>query len=408
MEDSLQINPKTPSERIVSLDLLRGLAVLGILIMNIQTFSMISAAYMNPAAWGDLTGLNLWVWIFSHITASEKFMGIFSMLFGAGVLLFTNKAKEKGIRPGPLHYQRMFWLLVFGMLHAYLIWYGDILVAYSLCGMLVFVFRNKSIKTLIIIGSVFFLVPVLFTLFAGATTDYWPQESIDENMKNWQPLAEAIHQEIALRQGSWLTQMDFRVEHTLFMQTFVFFFFVFWRVTALMLLGMALFKSGILSAQKSKAFYLRMAIIGILVGYSISGWGVYENFKADWNMLYSQFFGSMFNYFGSIFSALGYIGVAMLIAKSSALDGLKKILSSVGKMAFTNYILMSVICMFIFYGNGLGLFSHFERAPQLIFVVGIWIILLIISPIWLKYFRFGPLEWLWRVLTYRKMQAFKK
>jgi len=396
------------SERILSIDLLRGIAVLGILIMNIQTFAMISAAYMNPTAWGDLSGINKWIWMFSHVVASEKFMTIFSILFGAGVLLFTSNAAAKGLRPGVLHYRRMFWLLIFGLLHAYLIWYGDILVAYSLCGMLVFVFRKKSIKTLLIVGGVFLIVPVLFSLFAGATTDFWPQESIDQNMKGWAPPPDAIANEIAIRSGSWLTQMQFRIEKAILLQTFVFFWFVFWRVMGMMLLGMALFKSGVLSANKSRSFYFGMALIGIPIGFLLSGWGVYENFKADWNMLFSQFFGSMFNYLGSVFTALGYIGVVMLIAKSSFLIRFKQVLSAVGKMAFTNYILMSLICMFVFYGNGLALFAKVELAPQLLFVLAIWIILLIISPLWLKYFKFGPLEWFWRLLTYLKLQSIKK
>jgi len=255
---------------------------------------------------------------------------------------------------------------------------------------------------------VFFIIPEIFTLFAGATTHFWPQESIDQNMKNWRPPIEIIKQEIATRQGGWLTQMNFRVGMALFMQTFVFFWFVFWRVMSMMLLGMALFKTGVLTAQKSKTFYLGMAIIGIFAGYAISGLGVYENFKAGWEMVYSQFFGSMFNYFGSVFTALGYIGVVMLIAKSSSFAGFKIVLSSVGKMAFSNYIFMSLSGMFIFYGNGLGLFAQVGRAPQLLIVAGIWAIMLIISPLWLNHFRFGPLEWLWRSLTYLSFQAMKE
>jgi uncharacterized protein len=402
MEQSTFISPISPSGRILSIDLLRGFAVLGILIMNIQTFAMIHAAYMNPDAWGDLTGINKWAWIISHVVASEKFMTLFSILFGAGVLLFSTRATAKGRRSGPLHYRRMFWLLIFGMLHAYLIWYGDILVAYSLCGMLVFLFRKMKPKKLIVWAGVFFIVPVLLSLFSGATMGFWPQESIDAGMESWKPSAEKIAEEIAAMQGGWLEQMEIRVPTALFMQTFVFFWFVIWRCMAMMLLGMALFKTGVLLAEKSGAFYLRMAIVGIVVGFALSGWGVYANFEAGWSMAYSQFFGSQFNYFGSVFTAFGYMGIVMLLAKSVKCGGIKRVLSAVGKMAFTNYILMSLMGMFIFYGNGLGLFSQVERAPQLLYVVAIWIVLLILSPIWLKYFRFGPLEWFWRVLTYWK------
>jgi uncharacterized protein len=330
------------------------------------------------------------------------------MLFGAGVLLFTSKAIEKGRRSGPLHDRRMFWLLVFGMMHGYLVWYGDILVAYALCGMLAFVFRKAKISTLLVVGAVFFVVPVLLSLFGYATMDMWPQESIDENLKSWKPALADIAKEIELRSGSWTTQMEYRVPMTIFMETFVFFWFVFWRVLAMMLLGMALFKSGVLSAAKSNAYYIRMTLIGLVCGLALSSMGVYQNFEAEWEMGYSRFVGSQFNYFGSIFTALGYIGIVMLIAKSHVLQGFKKVMSAVGKMAFTNYILMSMIGMFIFYGNGLALFSQVERSEQMLFIAGVWIVMMIISPLWLKHFRFGPLEWLWRVLTYMKMQPFKK
>jgi uncharacterized protein len=125
-------SPTVSANRIISLDILRGVAVLGILIMNIQSFSMPSAAYINPTAYGDLTGLNKWIWILSHLLASEKFMSIFSMLFGAGVVLFTGNAESRGSNSAALHYRRMGWLLLFGFIHAYLLWYGDILVSYSI------------------------------------------------------------------------------------------------------------------------------------------------------------------------------------------------------------------------------------------------------------------------------------
>jgi uncharacterized protein len=402
------IAPVTSRERIQSIDILRGFAVLGILIMNIQTFAMIGAAYMNPTAYGDLTGINKWVWILSHVIASEKFMSIFSILFGAGTLLFTSKAIEKGRRSGPLHYRRMMWLFVFGMLHAYLIWYGDILVAYSLCGMLVYIFRNKKPKTLIIVSVVFLIVPALLTLFFSWSISYWPQESVDQNMQSWLPQAEKIQSELDAMRGDWLQQMDQRVPSTVFMQTFLFLINVFWRVTSMMLLGMALFKWGVLSASKSNAFYLKMAAFGLFLGYLLSGWGVVENFAAGWTMEFSMFNGSLFNYFGSVATALGYIGILMLIAKSVRCGWLNGLLSSVGRMAFTNYILMSLMGMFIFYGNGFGYIGYLDRFTQILIVFAIWIVLMVISPIWLKHFRFGPLEWLWRVLTYWHYQPMKK
>ena len=397
-----------PEQRIVSLDLLRGFAVLGILIMNIQSFSMIGAAYINPAANGDLIGLNKLTWILSNLFADSKFMSIFSMLFGVGIIIFTERALEKGRRAGRLHYRRNFWLLIFGMIHAYLIWYGDILVAYSLCAFFAFVFRNLKPKTLLIYSILFFVVPILFTVASGLSIQYWPEESYNQNMQSWMPDAATIEAETTAMRGSWIEQMGHRVPGAIFLQTFLFFWQSFWRVMSMMLLGMALFKWGILSAAKSKSFYIKMAFVCLSLGLLLTGTGIFQNFSYNWSMDYSMFIGSMYNYVGSVGVALGYIALVMLLSKSASAHGFKNIISSIGKMAFTNYILMSVICTFTFYGHGLGLFGKIERGNQILFVIAVWAILLIISPLWLKKFQYGPLEWLWRVLTYWRVLPMKK
>jgi len=395
-------------ERIISIDVLRGFAVLGILIMNIQVFSMIGAAYLNPEAYGDLSGINKWVWILSHVFADQKFMTIFSILFGAGVILFTERAIAKGRRAGPLHYRRMFWLFVFGMVHAYMIWYGDILVNYALCGAFVFIFRKKTPKTLLILSGVFFIIPVLFDLMSGFSIPYWPEESVQQALLSWKPSQEKIMEEIAAYKGNWIGQMDARVSSAIFMQTFVFLMESVWRATAMMLLGMALFKLGILSAQKSISFYLKIILFGIIIGLPLIIFSVYNDFNTGWTMQGSMFWGQQYNYVGSVGIAFAYIGIIMLVSKSMKAIKCKSWFGAVGRMAFTNYILQSLICTFIFYGHGLGYFGDVERKHQILIVIGVWIFILIISPIWLKYFRFGPLEWLWRVLTYWKKQPFRK
>ena len=154
-------------------------------------------------------------------------------------------------------------------------------------------------------------------------------------------------------------------------------------------------------------FYVKMVLIGLVAGYAISATGVYQNFLHNWIMDYSMFIGSQFNYIGSVLVALGYIGVIMLICKSAQFIRFKNLFASVGKMAFTNYILMSLIAMFIFYGNGLGLYGQVEHQFQILIVIAIWIIILILSPLWLNKFRYGPLEWLWRVLSYWQKQPMK-
>jgi len=399
-------SPVPQKDRILSIDILRGVAVLGILIMNIQHFSMPQAAYINPTAYGDLTGLNRWVWILSHILASEKFMSVFSMLFGAGILLFTQRAEKKGRNSALLHYRRMFWLLLFGLMHAYLLWSGDILVSYALCGMLVFLFRDKRPFSLLGISFAFFMVPIVLNLYFVWSMPSWPEETMRFTMESWKPGVESLQHQVDVYRSSWRGQMELRIPGSMFMQTGYFFTESFWQVTALMLLGMALFKWEILSGERSPAFYLRMALVGLLSGYLLSGLGVCLNFKNHWDMEFSMFLGSEFNYVGSPAVALGYVALLMLFSKSPRYPGLKNIFASVGRMAFTNYILMTLLCTFVFYGHGLGLYGSVERKVQILIVPAIWIPVLVISPIWLKHYRFGPLEKIWRALTYLHLRKF--
>jgi len=159
-------------ERIDSLDTLRGFAVLGILVMNVQSFSMPEAAYINPTAYGDLGGGNGWAWLLSHVLADGKFMTIFSMLFGAGILLFTERAASRGDAPARLHVRRMLWLVVFGLAHAYLLWYGDILVAYGICGLLVYPLRRLRPSRRLVLGLAVMAVTSCLALAQGRD---WPR-----------------------------------------------------------------------------------------------------------------------------------------------------------------------------------------------------------------------------------------
>lgn len=394
------LTPVSQTDRIISLDLLRGVAVLGILVMNIQHFSMPQAAYINPSAYGDLNGLNKWVWIFSHLLASRKFMSIFSMLFGAGVILFCQRAEQKGLNSAALHYRRMGWLLIFGLMHGYLLWSGDILVTYSLCGMLLFLFRNKRPAILLRIALAFFIVPVLLNLLFTWSMPYWPPEAVQSTMESWMPSEKVIQHNLDVYRSGWLEQMELRVPGTIFMQTGMFFMSTFWRAMAMMLLGMALFKWQVLSAERSSGFYTKLTFWGLATGLLISAVGVVLNFSKEWSMEFSMFLGSEFNYVGSVGTGLGYVGIVMLISRSEGFTSCKKVFSSLGRMAFSSYILMTLLATFIFYGHGLGLYGSVERIYQVVITLGIWVLILVISPLWLKRFRFGPLESLWRGLTY--------
>ena len=406
MNNTLQ--PVSQAGRTQSLDFLRGFAILGILIMNIQSFSMPGAAYLNPMVYGDMTGANKWVWILSHVFADQKFMTIFSVLYGAGIVLVTQKAEAKTGKSAGLHYRRTFWLLIIGLIHAHLIWYGDILVLYATCAVFVYLMRNLKPWTLVIVGVLLMAVHTLIYGFFGTSLEYWPPESLEMARGSWLPSESAIQSEIAAVTGSLKEQIAKNSETAFFMETLVAGMIFLWRAGGLMLVGMALYKWGVLTAQRSAKFYRNTMLISWLIGFPIVIWGLLRNFEADWAFEYSMYLGSQFNYWGSLFVAVGYICGIMLLSKSGKLEALQARLAAVGQMALTNYIGQSVICVLIFFGIGLGLFGQVERTTQVLVIIGVWVLQILWSQPWLKTYRFGPLEWVWRSLTYWRRQQLKR
>jgi uncharacterized protein len=402
-------HPVAEKERIVSLDVLRGFALLGILPMNIQYFSMISAAYFNPTAYGDLHGANYIVWLFSHMLADEKFMTIFSMLFGAGILLMTSRVEAAGRPSTALHYRRMGWLILFGMAHSYLLWSGDILYSYGMCGLVVYLCRKLRPRRLLIVGLLAMAVaPASLTAF-GAWTRHLPPARLQALREHlWKPTPQMTADEIAAYQGSWAKQMPYRVIDSVQMETGFFLGFTFWRAGGLMLIGMALFKLGVFSAKCSRSLYWTMIAIALFVGLPVTLYGTYRDFAAGWDFRYSFYYGMQFNYWASVLVSLGWVGAMMLASQAEALLLLTRRLAAVGRMAFTNYVMHSVLCTTIFYGYGLGLFGKVARVWQFGIVLVIGIVQLILSSIWLRHFHFGPLEWLWRSLTYRQWEPFRR
>ena len=397
-------HPSSSSDhRIASLDVLRGFAVLGILVMNIQAFSMPEAAYLNPTMWGDLTGINLAVWHFSHLLADTKFITIFSMLFGAGVCLFADRVEARGGRTAALHYRRMFWLFGFGLAHAYLLWIGDILVSYALCGCLVFLLRNSQARTLACAGVAVFSVSTLLYLFIGIVTlkEVLPPEIIAELRTSWWAPSEAWRlAEVEAYRGGWIEQQPLRVEGSLGKHLYSFPLLLLWRCAGMMLVGMALYKWGVLSAARGSRFYRRLAVVGIAGGAVAVIAGTWIDFATGWSWPNSVFFWSQLNYWGGVAMALGYVGAVMLALRRGWLPGLQTRLAAVGRMAFTNYIAQTLVCTTIFYGHGIGLFGSAPRWQQALIVGAVCAAQLWWSPIWLRRFRTGPLEWLWRTLTY--------
>jgi uncharacterized protein len=398
--------PISQAERIGSLDLLRGIAVLGILIVNIQSFSMPDPAYLNPTVWGDFTGINKVVWAVSHVFAEFKFMSLFSLMFGAGIVLMCSRLEQRGLRPARTHYRRILFLFIFGLMHAYLLWVGDILVWYSLSGVLAYLFWRMRPGWLAFWALLFLGVgTALYALFQWSLP-YWPEEARQGNAVWWSPPPEVIQHRLDTYRSGWLTQMSERIPTAAALHTFVYVIYALWRTLGMMLAGMALIKWGILSAERSRGFYVRTAIVALVVGLPITAWGAWQNYTHGWSMDYSQFGGHLFNYWGSVAVTLGYIALIMLWHHSCSLSGLKSTLANVGRMAFSCYILQTVICTTLFFGHGFALYGRVPRWGQMLIVLAVWAVVIAFANWWLARFRYGPLEWLWRSLTYGRKQPF--
>ena len=399
--------PVLAADRIGSLDVLRGFALLGILVMNMQAFAMIEAAYMNPRAYGDFTGVNRLTWVLEHLFGDLKFMALFSMLFGAGVFLLCDRARQRTGRAAGLHYRRMTWLLLIGLVHAYGFWYGDILVSYALCGMLVFVFRNLSPRWLLGLGLVALVPPSLLFLAGQASMPWWPEESMAELQADWKPGPELIAAELEAYRGGWWDQMTFRAPASLTVQLALFPAWFMWRPGGLMLIGMALLKTGVLGGQRSPGFYLGLWLAGWGLGLPLVAAGILLNQAHDWAVERSMFLGYQFNYWGSVPMALGHAGLVLFVVRAGLLKRVQQALAAMGRMALTNYLLQTLICTTIFYGHGFGLFGRIERTTQLLIALGILTTQMMGSVAWLRCFRHGPMEWAWRSLTYLRLQPLR-
>ena len=214
--------------------------------------------------------------------------------------------------------------------------------------------------------------------------------------------------EIARSRGPWIEQIKYRLATRRWFLEPSFYYWTGWAFLARMLIGMALFKWGILTAQAARKTYRRILLFigvpGLVI--SILSWVLHSHF--DWDMKYSFFLGYMLTDWGGIFLAIGLIAGLMLVYLSGRLKGLLNGLASVGRMALTNYLMQGIICFFIFCNPGLGLCGQVERTGQFLIVVAIWVFQFWYSGLWLKHFRFGPFEWLWRSLTYWKIQPLRR
>ena len=412
------IAPVSAGERIDTLDFIRGLAVMGILAANIVAFGQPFNAYMYPTAFltetGDPDG---WMWIAQFTLIDGKMRGLFTLLFGAGLYLFMEKAWSRGATR-KLQAWRLLILMLFGMVHFFLIWSGDILFYYALFGFLTLACLRWSIKAQLGVGLVGYMVGVLINalLFTaiwamadtpfGQSTPELAKESAKMNADIEKTLARTAVPDAAVVSGDYAALVTHRVTEQWFepltnalmfgLETF-----------PLMLIGVALFRLGFFSGGFSRGKLLRWGWIGLIAG-GLAHLGIGLVIQSGG----FTFYGTITAFFGwsmlpRLWMVLGL--AALLVAYAPSATGwLGDRVRAAGRAAFTNYLGTSVVMMFVFHGWALGLFGELNRPQLYIVVVLAWIVMLAWSKLWLDRYRYGPLEWLWRSLTYRRMFPLKK
>jgi len=428
--------PVSQQNRIVILDSLRGVAILGILLMNIPSFALPPPVQHDPSVLNEWGTIDFTAWKIVQWFPEGTQRAIFSMLFGAGILLFIG-GKEKrldGMMPADYFFRRQLWLITFSLFDVFiLLWSGDILLDYAVLGMVMFAFRNLPPKKLLIGAGVcfFFMLAtenrdlyhdkeiihrgelvtkidttkVKLTLIQkeelGAMEDFKNKNTIESKQK-------AMKKNIEKSTGSYSDLYEYRTNRYL-NQLVSYLYFGIWDVMLFMFIGMAFFKMGILTGQANVKTYLWMTIVGLGVGLTVSWFRLQQQVDAKFNWYdYSKQVWFSSYELSRTFRSIGILGLIMLMYKSGWFKWLFSLLRPVGQMAFTNYLMQSLMCGLFFYGVGFGMYGKLQRHEIYYVVAAVWAIQIIYSNIWLHYFRFGPMEWAWRSLTYWKKQPFRK
>ncbi|WP_194767224.1 DUF418 domain-containing protein [Tamlana sp. I1] len=440
-QDATSAHPVRDKNRIIELDVLRGFAVLGILLMNIKGFGILLGFQEYVDIITSRQGADFWTMTIITILFEGKMRALFCMLFGAGIILFCTQKKAFGKKNlWKLFYIRMFWLAVFGLLHAHLLlWRGDILYYYGVFGMLVFLLRNMKPKYKAIgvpvVAILGFIISVSFYQgfrekrlnYVAVKTELasnlqQPTEAQQKKIDTWMEMEKDYfpddkrdEKRVKTMQGSY-TEIAKEIRPRAFEDQTKYLVTLLGDNIALMLLGMALLQWGFFSGKWQKKDYRLTAIIGYGVGIllvsinhirDINTEYVIEKLVHELEVTPIDWYSLIYP-FQRIFIVMGHAAIVILFVKGNVLIWLKNSLKAVGQMAFTNYILQTIFCTFFFFGYGLGYYDKLAFHQLYYVVFAVWIFELIVSPLWLKYYKFGPLEWLWRSLTYRKFQSMKR
>ena len=403
------------SHRINAIDVLRGFALLGILLMNIISFAMPDSAYFNPKAFAGTEKANEYVYSLMHVFADQKFMALFSILFGASVMLLIQKFLEKGKHPLVNHLIRNSWLLVFGLLHGVFLWAGDVLMVYAILSFALYFFHPLPPKWQFGLGLMIFLIPSLFSLGVQGELENLDDISQKTIAQYWQPGKDKINEDLALFRSENTLQQVQRITDTYYPDNdgqdlidISVIVDVFARAFGMMLIGMALFRWKVITGERSDRFYWYLVKVGFGVGLPLALLGLGFSIYYSWDWRYTMFIGRIPNNLATPFISFAYIALVMLWCKSQYMSGLRKKFAAVGRMALSNYIGQTVISILIFYGIGFGLYGTLNRPMLLLIVVLIWCMQLWFSIGWMNHFYYGPLEWLWRCLTQFKIQPLRK
>jgi uncharacterized protein len=407
-----------PAPRIAYLDIVRGVAVMGILAMNIVGFAMPFQAYLNPAAYGTGSAADLASWAFSFILIDGKMRGLFSFLFGAGMLLVIEKAEARGEEPAAVHFRRMLWLLFFGLVHLYLIWFGDILTGYALVGMIAWFLHRLSTRALVRWGIGLLLVQLL--LFIGlAAGAFMLSEAAaapgatPAQVAEWRALERGfgtlsgapLAQKLATYGGGYGGIFADRLAlHATSPVTSLMMFG--WETLAYFLFGMAALRSGFFRGTWSRAAYRKVVLAGFGIGipaYAVLAWLLArDGFSVP--MVFAVSMAATVPFRPLMIGATAAL-IILLAGRGGALVAR---IAAAGRAAFTNYLGTSILMTTFFYGYGAGFYGQLSRAELWLVVLPMWALMLLWSKPWLDRFEYGPLEWLWRSLSKWQAQPMRK
>ncbi|MCP3185989.1 DUF418 domain-containing protein YeiB [Klebsiella pneumoniae] len=373
-------------ERNVTLDFVRGVAILGILLLNISAFGLPKAAYLNPAWSGSASLSDAWTWALLDLLAQVKFLTLFALLFGAGLQLLLPRGK-RWIQ------SRLTLLALLGFIHGLFFWDGDILLAYALVGLVSWrmVREAHHVKSLFNTGVVLYLtgiaVLVLLGMISGTAAN-----------RSWAPDAANLQYEQYWKLHGGMEAVSNRVD-MLSDNLLALGAQYGWQLAGMMLMGAALMRSGWLKGQFSLRHYRRTGALLVAAGMAVILPAIFAQWYLAWDYRWCAFLLQAPRELSAPLQAIGYAALAWGYWPQLCRFRLVGAIACVGRMALTNYLLQTLICTTLFYH--LGLFMRFDRLQLLAFVPPIWAVNLLVSSLWLRCFRQGPVEWLWRQLTLR-------